>query len=79
MIKKIVYCDRCKRECTGSSYFTIDIWAEDIHETNDGRVSMSTASQNMRTNFTKALAQDKHYCESCINKLERFLIGENVK
>lgn len=79
MIKKIVYCDRCKREITGSSYYTVDVYAKDLVESKDGRQSLETASRNVATNFAKVFGKNKQYCASCINKLERFLIGEDVK
>ena len=79
MIKKIVYCDRCKREITGSAYYTVDIYAEDLVDSKDGRQSLETGSQNFVTNFAKVFGENKQYCASCVNKLERFLIGEDVK
>lgn len=73
MIESIVTCDRCKKKCEGTTYYTIDIYANDIKSTGDGSVTMKTASQNAQTNTYKLFNQERHYCESCRDKIEAFL------
>ena len=73
MIENIVTCDRCKKKCEGTTYYTIDIYANDIKSTGDGSVTMKTASQNAQTNTYKLFNQEGHYCESCRDEFENFL------
>lgn len=73
MIENIVTCDRCKKKCEGTTYYTVDIYANDIKSIGDGSVTMKTASQNAQTNTYKLFNQEKHYCESCRDKIEAFL------
>ena len=78
MIENIVTCDRCKKKCEGTTYYTIDIYGNDINPTNDGRHSMATASQNVETNTFKIFGSERHYCEKCRDKIEQFLKMEDV-
>ena len=79
MIENIVTCDRCKKKCEGTTYYTIDIYANDIKSTGDGSVTMKTASQNAQTNTYKLFNQERHYCESCRDKIESFLMVDDSK
>lgn len=73
MIKNIVICDRCKEECEGTTYYTIDIYGHDI-KPSIGQ-SFTTVAQNANTNFSYFFNIKKHYCESCKKKVEEFLTG----
>ena len=66
-------CDRCGRTITGNTYYTVDIYGEDINPTNDGLKSSTTASQNISTNMAKIICPEKHYCEKCRDEFENFL------
>ena len=58
MIENIVTCDRCKKQCEDTTYYTIDIYANDIKSTGDGSITMKTASQNAQTNTYKLFNQE---------------------
>lgn len=68
-----VICNRCENECSGSTYYTIDIYGHDINPTNDGRVSASTAAQNLNTSMKNIFTQPRHYCKKCEEKIEAML------
>lgn len=69
-------CNKCGREITGSTYYTVNIYGHDINPTNDNRVSYTTAMQNVSTNMSKLFETERHYCEDCKIKVEEF-IGKN--
>lgn len=75
MIQTIVTCDRCNDKCSshGTSYYTIDIYANDINPTNDNKVSTETAAQNVSENMSKVLGNKKHYCRRCKEEIEKFM------
>ena len=52
MIENIVTCDRCKKKCEGSTYYTVDIYGNDINPVDAG-ISFKSASQNAQTNTHK--------------------------
>lgn len=69
-----VFCDRCGKECVeGSAYYTIDIYGFDVNPTNDGRMSLDAATQNMETNLTKAAKTQRHYCKQCKDEIAQFM------
>ena len=71
-----VFCDRCGRECVeGSAYYTIDIYGFDINPTNDGRVSLDAATQNIATNSNKVFGKERHYCKKCKDEIAQFMCG----
>lgn len=76
MFQNNVICDRCQKICSGSTYYTIDIYGHDINPTNDRRVSFSTAVQNTIQNTDKMFGTERHYCKDCINKIKTFLQSE---
>jgi hypothetical protein len=75
MIDNTVICDRCKQKCAGTTYYTVDIYGNDINPLK-GTKSFNTASQNAKTNISKAFDSERHYCESCRNEIQVFLIGQ---
>ena len=76
MIKFNVICDRCRKECAGTTYFTVQqIGGFDINPTNDGRESTETASHNLSTNLNSIFGIPKHYCKDCIDKIRKFMEG----
>jgi hypothetical protein len=76
MIKNLVICDRCGKECSGTTYYTIEIYGKDIIPSNDGRQSFTTVLENLASNSMKIFGGGKHYCEECKNALKQFLKGE---
>lgn len=75
MFQNIVICDRCgeKANSCGTSYYTIEIFAHDINPTNDGRVYVDTAVQNVHENMSKIFGKERHYCRKCKEKIEKFM------
>ena len=73
MIENIVTCDRCRKKCEGTTYYTVEIYGHDINPTNDGSQSMTTATQNAQTNTYKLFNHEKHHCEKCRDKIVDFL------
>ena len=73
-----VICDKCKKKCEGTTYYTVDIYGHDINPTDDDKNSLTTAAQNISTNMAKIDCQEKHYCESCKDKIQNFLTSEDV-
>lgn len=78
MIENVVTCDRCKRKCEGTTYYTIDIYGNDIKSVAGG-ISFKTASQNAQTNTHKLFDSERHYCEICKDKIENFLMLDDTK
>ena len=74
MIKFI--CNKCRKDITGSTYYTVDIYGHDINPTNDNTMACTTVTQNISTNMLKTFSKEKHYCEKCKLQIEKF-IGEN--
>ena len=72
MFEHNVICDRCRRKCEGSTYYTIDISATDVISTDDGRVSCKTASHTMNDTLKKMHGYIRHYCENCKNAIVEF-------
>jgi hypothetical protein len=71
MIESKVTCDRCKKPCGGTTYYTIDIYGHDIKQSPS--VSTETAAQNMHTNLAKGLGTQRHYCDKCKAEIEDFM------
>ena len=71
MVKNV--CDRCGREFEGGAYYTIDIYGHDVNPTNDGRMSLDAASQNIATNLYKSLNLEKHFCKHCVQEIANFI------
>ena len=71
MNKKI--CDRCGEEISGTTYYTIDIYGQDINPTNDDRVSVTTAGQNIYENMRKIQFPERCYCNNCKSDIESFI------
>lgn len=71
MIKMI--CDRCGKEITGTSYYTVRIYAEDINPTVSYEVTASTALQNVSTNMMALYNSIPQYCKECRDKIEAFI------
>ena len=78
MIENIVTCDRCKKKCEGTTYYTVDIYGNDIDPVAGG-MSFETASQNCQTNAPKIFGDERHYCKSCKDKFEEFLMMDDSK
>ena len=78
MIENIVTCDRCRKKCEGTTYYTVEIYGHDIRPSNDGTQSMTTATQNAQTNTYKLFNHEKHYCEKCRDKIIDFLSNTNA-
>lgn len=70
MIK--IHCDRCGEEIKGTTYYTINIYAEDINPKPE-TISYTTAVQNFQTNTLAMFNAKKQYCEKCINEIEKFI------
>ena len=68
-------CDRCKEEIKGTTYYTINIYAEDINPKSNDTWSYTTAVQNIQTNTLAMFNAQKQYCEKCKNEIERFVDG----
>ena len=73
MIENVVTCDRCKKKCEGTTYYTLNINAHDINPTNDGRVSFETLANNTYVFAMTAFGSKKHYCENCIKSLGEYM------
>lgn len=71
MIK--MYCDRCGKEIKGSTYYTINIRAEDINPTPVEKVDYATAVQNMEPNILAIFNAKKQYCKDCKDEIEAFI------
>lgn len=78
MIENIVTCDRCKKKCEGTTYYTVDIYGNDIKPVAGG-ISFKSASQNAQTNTHKLFDSERHYCEVCKDKIESFLMVDDSK
>lgn len=68
-----VICDRCKLECEGTTYYTIDIYGHDVRSTDGTSVSTRTAAQNTSTSCSKIFGTERHYCETCKDEIEQFM------
>lgn len=66
-------CDKCGKKIEGNTYYTIDIYGNDINPTNDNRVAFDTATQNVITNIQKIFEQPKCYCRDCKEDIERYI------
>ena len=66
-------CDKCNKKIKGNTYYTIDIYGNDINPTNDNRVATDTATQNIETNMKKIFGQQKCYCKECKEDIERYI------
>ena len=73
MIQNRFVCDRCGRECSDSTYFTIDIYGHDINPSSDNRVTLDTVAQNVCTNTSKMFGTERHYCKDCRDEIENFI------
>ena len=73
MIENIVTCDRCRKKCEGTTYYTVEIYGHDINPAGDSSQSMTTVTQNVQTNTYKLFNHEKHYCEKCREKIVGFL------
>lgn len=71
MIK--VYCDRCGEEIKGTTYYTINIYAEDINPAPVETVAYATAVQNIQTNTLMMFNVKKQYCKKCRDEIEKFI------
>ena len=71
MIK--MHCDRCGKEIKGTTYYTINIYAEDINPKVDYRVSAETAVQNVNTNVMALFNAKPQYCKKCRDEIEAFI------
>ena len=67
-----MFCNRCKEEIKGTTYYTVNIYAEDINPTAITK-SHTTAMHNINENMAIAFSQKKHYCEKCKNEIEKFI------
>lgn len=77
MIKNIVICDRCGEECKGTTYYTVDIYGQDINPVDEYSQSCATAAQNANTNASKLFGGERHYCQACKDRVVNFLKGES--
>ena len=68
-------CDRCGRDISGTTYYTVDISAEDIRPTYDGTRSASTATANCKENLNKLLGAKRQYCKGCIDQIKAFIFN----
>lgn len=77
MIK--MHCDRCGKEIKGTTYYTINICAEDINPAPVKTVTYTTAIQNLQTSTLTMLNVQKQYCKLCKDDIERFINNYYVK
>ena len=68
-----MYCDRCGKEIKGTTYYTINIYAEDINPVPVETVAYATVLQNVNTNISAMFNAKKHYCKDCRDKVEAFI------
>ena len=66
-------CDRCGEEIKGTTYYTINIYADDINPKRDNTVTMATAIQNFETNTLALFNSKKQYCKKCRDEIEEFI------
>ena len=73
MIK--ICCDRCGEEIKGTTYYTINIRAEDIEpfESMKTGSTSSTFTQKISESMEIIYGNKKHYCEKCKNEIEKFI------
>lgn len=71
MNKKI--CDRCGEEIEGTTYYTVNIYGHDINPTNDTRVCMDTAIQNLSEGMKKVNNPERCYCKHCKSEIEMYI------
>ena len=71
MIK--IHCDRCGKEIKGTTYYTINIYTEDINPVPAETIAYAAALQNMNTNISAMFNAKKQYCKDCIDKIEAFI------
>lgn len=71
MNKKI--CDRCGEEIKGATYYTVNIYGYDINPTNDARVCMDTAIQNLSEGMKRVSCPERCYCKCCKSEIETFM------
>lgn len=60
------YCDKCAREIVGTVYL-LTCHARDAIEDPMGGVSMETAAQNVKQNFSGTV--EAHLCRECKDKI----------
>lgn len=65
MIKKIVICDRCGKECTNGEYYTIDFELHNV-DPNVGYLDVRDADE-------------EHYCEKCRDEISAFIFKKGIK
>ena len=71
MIK--MHCDRCGKEIKGTTYYMINIYAEDINPAPAETVAYATAVQNIQTNILAMFNAKKQYCKDCRDEIEMFI------
>lgn len=70
MIK--IFCNRCKKEIEGTTYYTVHIGVEDINTTQCYGISTATEIQNL-SNTLIGLKMRPQYCKECKDKIEAFI------
>lgn len=73
MIENIVTCDRCKKKCEGTTYYSLRIDAYDIKPSNDGRVAFETLANNAHELTRGIFGAQRQFCKNCISKFEKFM------
>lgn len=69
-----MYCNKCNEEIKGTTYFTINIYANDVSDApTASTASSTTTAYNIQTYFSQIFHGQKHYCEKCKNKIEKFI------
>ena len=71
MIK--IFCDRCGKPIEGTTYYVPSITAKDINPTDDSMTYAKTASHNTSQVLQRLRDGEKHCCEECRDKIEKFI------
>ena len=73
-----IICDRCGKTIDGTTYYMIDIHAEDINN-QYGVSSFDTIATNINTTFQHVFAGRPCYCKRCIDSIRDFINEDRTK
>ena len=68
-----IHCDRCGKEIEGTTYYTINICAEDINPKTEYTVYAETAFQNCNTAMEMLFNAKPQYCKKCKDEIEEVI------
>lgn len=72
-----VFCDRCGKECKGTTHYLIRIYGKDNNPSMfKQEPSFETVFQNLQTNIETIIKPERQYCRQCKDEFEKFLFDK---